>query len=162
VDVHDNLDEIATLVENARSMPMSSSCIVSRSDLLGLLEDLRELLPEEIHHAELILGDREAVLEEGRREADRLLVEAEQERARLVAETAVLAAAHAEAAQVVAEARAEAERLHRETEDFVDGRLASFEIVLTKTLGTVARGRERLRLPGDEGPAGRDDEAVGG
>ena len=68
MDVHEKLDELSSLVEEARSMPMSASCIVNRAELLGLLEELRELLPEEFRHAQLLLDDREAVVEEGRRE----------------------------------------------------------------------------------------------
>jgi hypothetical protein len=61
VDVHEKLDELSRLVEDARSMPMSASCIVNRAELLGLLEEMRELLPEEFRHAQLLLDDREAV-----------------------------------------------------------------------------------------------------
>jgi hypothetical protein len=82
VDVHDKLDEITGLVENARSMPMSASCIVNRSELLGLLEELRELIPEEFRHAQLLLTDRDVVVDEGRREAARIVAEAEAERDR--------------------------------------------------------------------------------
>ncbi len=57
-------------------MPMSASCILNRSEVLALVDDIRELLPEEFRHAEMLLQDREAVIEEGRREVDRLLNEA--------------------------------------------------------------------------------------
>ena len=49
MDVHEKLDELSGLVEEARSMPMSASCIVNRAELLGLLEEMRELLPESVH-----------------------------------------------------------------------------------------------------------------
>jgi hypothetical protein len=37
VDVQKKLDEIVDAVGNARSMPMSASCVVNRSELLSLL-----------------------------------------------------------------------------------------------------------------------------
>ena len=72
MDVHDKLDELIAIVENARSMPMSASCMVNRGEVLGLLEEVRALLPEELRHAQLLLADRETVVDEGRREAERI------------------------------------------------------------------------------------------
>ena len=40
MDVHEKLDEITALVENARAMPMSASCIVNRAEVVTLLEEL--------------------------------------------------------------------------------------------------------------------------
>jgi len=73
VDVHDKLDELISVVENARSMPMSASCIINRGEVLGILEEVRALLPEEFRHAQLLLADRESVVDEGRREAARII-----------------------------------------------------------------------------------------
>jgi hypothetical protein len=36
-------------------------------------------------------------------------------------------------------------KLRVEAEDYIDQKLAAFEILLNKTLGTVAKGREQLR-----------------
>jgi cell division septum initiation protein DivIVA len=121
VDVDDKLDELTALVEEARSMPMSGSCILSRGEVLGLLDDLRELLPEEFRHAQLLLEDRDAVVDEGRREADRVLTDAQAERDRLLAEgraehERLLREGHAEHDRLLAEGRTEHERLLLETE----------------------------------------------
>lgn len=151
MDVHDKLEEITRLVEHARSMPMSASAIVNRAELLGLLEDLRALLPEEFHHAELVLADRDSVIAEGSAEAERMIADAHKEQAHLVGETEVLRVAQQEAARLHAEAEDESERQRRETEEFVDGRLANFEVVLTRTLATVTKGRERMRAREGEG-----------
>ncbi len=145
MDVHDKLDELAAVIENARSMPMSASCVVNRGEVLGLLEELRELLPEEFRHAELLLQDREAVVDEGRREATRLIAEAREEQARLVSESEVLLEAHRAAAQVREAAAEEARGMRDEVDDYVDAKLANFEVVLDKTLAAVHRGRDKLR-----------------
>lgn len=152
MDVHDKLDELTATVENARSMPMSASCIVNRGELLGMLEELRELLPEEFRHAQMLLQDREAVVDEGRREAGRLIEEAEVERARLVSEAEIVAEAVRQAEQIRAAAAQEAQAMRHEVDDYVDTKLANFEVVLDKTLAAVHRGRDKLRglSPHDE------------
>jgi hypothetical protein len=145
VDVHDKLDELAAVVENARSMPMSASCVINRGEVLGLIEELRELLPEEFRHAEMLLQDREAVVDEGGREASRIIEEARAEQARLVSETEVLAEARRAADEVREAAAEEARGMRGEVDDYVDAKLANFEVVLDKTLAAVHRGREKLR-----------------
>ena len=149
MDVHEKLDEITSLVEQARAMPMSASCIVNRAELLTLLEELRALLPEEIDLAEQLLAGRDRVVEEGRDEADRIIAAAQEERMRLVSETEVFAQAQQEAARVVAEAHADAESMRKQVDEYVDGKLATFEITLNKTLSAVARGRDKLRGRGE-------------
>jgi regulator of protease activity HflC (stomatin/prohibitin superfamily) len=145
VDVHDKLDELITIVEDARSMPMSASCIINRGEVLGLLEEVRALLPEEFRHAQLLLADRESVVDEGRREAARIIDRAEDERLALTAETEVVAEAQRQAARIRQEALDEAGVMRGEVDDYVDTKLANFEVVLDKTLSAVQRGREKLR-----------------
>ena len=145
MDVHEKLDELSRLVEDARSMPMSASCIVNRAEFLGVIEELRELLPEEFRHAQLLLDDREAVVEEGRREAQRVIAASEVERDRLTSETEVAAAAARQAEQVHIAALEEAQTMRAEVDDYVDSKLANFEVVLDKTMAAVRRGREKLR-----------------
>ena len=144
MDVHDKLDELTAVVEGARSMPMSASCVVNRGEVLALLEELRGLLPEEFRHAQMLLADRESVVDEGRREAQRLLVRAEEERLTLTSQTEVVREARLEAERIRAEAVADAQTMRSEAEDYVDTKLANFEVVLDKTLAAVHRGRDKL------------------
>ena len=145
MDVHDKLDELTKVVEDARSMPMSASCVVNRGEVLGLLEELRGLLPEEFRHAQMLLADRDSVVDEGRREASNVLRRAEEERLALTSETEVVREAHREAERIRAEAAAQAETMRNEVDDYVDTKLANFEVVLDKTLAAVHRGRDKLR-----------------
>jgi regulator of protease activity HflC (stomatin/prohibitin superfamily) len=145
VDVHDKLDELISVVENARSMPMSASCIINRGEVLATLEEVRALLPEEFRHAQLLLADRESVVDEGRREAAKIISRAEDERLALTAETEVAAEAQRQAARIRHEAAEEARTMRAEVDDYVDTKLANFEVVLDKTLAAVQRGREKLR-----------------
>jgi vacuolar-type H+-ATPase subunit H len=144
VDVHDKLDELISVVENARSMPMSASCIINRGEVLATLEEVRALLPEEFRHAQLLLADRESVVDEGRREAAKIISRAEDERLALTAETEVAAEAQRQAARIRHEAAEEARTMRAEVDDYVDTKLANFEVVLDKTMAAVNRGREKL------------------
>jgi cell division septum initiation protein DivIVA len=144
MDIHAKLDELTSLIETARAMPMSASCIVNRIEILERIEDLRKMLPGELTTAQQILDDRGAVIAEGRAEADRLLEEARAERGRMVAKTEIVREAAREADALVAAARSDAERMRVEIDDYVDGKLANFEVVLHKTLQAVEKGRAKI------------------
>ena len=143
-DVEAVLDHLSALLEDARALPMSSSVVVNRAELLDLLDDARKLLPAELASARRLLAERESLVEQGRSQAERLVEQGRQEQARLVEATAVFTRAQAEADRLLEDARSSAEAMRVQTEDYVDAKLANFEVVLSKTLATVQRGRERL------------------
>ena len=71
---------------------------------------------------------------------------ARQQAERMVQRTEVVRAAEARARQVIDAAEEETRRLRNETEDFLDQRLGSFEILLDRLSKTVAHGRQRLSI----------------
>ena len=145
MDVQDRLDELAVLIEDAKAMPLSASCLVNRAQVLDLIAEIRQLLPEAVHRADELLADREAVVQDGRREADRILERARADADRLVSQHEVYLAAVAAAQDLQDETVADTARKRHETDDYIDAKLATFEITLQKTLQAVERGRDRLR-----------------
>ncbi|MEU1476486.1 ATP synthase F0 subunit B [Streptomyces sp. NPDC005760] len=144
MDVQKKLDEIVATVSGARSMPMSASVMVNRAELLALLEELRQALPGSLAQAQELIGDREQMVEQARQEAERIIGQAHAERGSLISDTEIARRSQAEADRILNEARQEAEEVRAEADDYVDSKLANFEVVLTKTLGSVGRGREKL------------------
>jgi F0F1-type ATP synthase membrane subunit b/b' len=144
------LDALEDAVESARAMPMSASCIVNRAEMIEAIETIRAALPRELVSARKVLADRAAVVDQGRVEAQAIIDAATAERARLVSRTEVAAQAAQEADRLLDEAQAQIDRMRLEVDEYVDAKLANFEIVLHKTLGAVERGREKI--------SGRHDE----
>src|SRR5918995_6438457 len=114
MDVHDKIDEIVTFVESARTMPMSSSAVVNRPGLLGMLEELKSMLPGSLRAAEAVLDQREALLAEARTNAERLIQTGQKEQERLVSEHRVLMAAEAKAEEAIASPTPKAEETPRQ------------------------------------------------
>ncbi|MEV0124556.1 cell division initiation protein [Streptomyces sp. NPDC050703] len=144
MDVQKKIDEIVRAVGSARSMPMSASCVVNRADLLSMLEEVRQALPGSLAQAQELIGGREQLVEQARQEAERIIEGAHAERGSLISDTEVARRSQGEAERILAEARQAAEDVRAEADDYVDSKLANFEVVLTKTLGSVGRGREKL------------------
>lgn len=144
MDVHAKLAEIRRVVEDARSMPMSASAVVNRAELLALIDELGGGLKVAFSDADAVMADREAVVAGGREEADLIIAAAKNEREAIMSDTEVFRVARREADQLLAQTHTECDELRRETDEYVDGKLANFEITLEKTMDAVRRGRERL------------------
>ncbi|HET6911611.1 MAG TPA: hypothetical protein VFH54_19965 [Mycobacteriales bacterium] len=144
MDIHAKLDELTQIIESARAMPMSASCIINRSEALERLDEMRKMMPGELTTAQQILDDKSAVVQEGRAEAEAIIEAAKAERTKMLGRTEIMREATREAESVLAAARADADRMRVEIDDYVDGKLANFEVVLHKTLQAVEKGRAKI------------------
>ena len=120
--LYDVVDELSQVIENARSVPMSGSCMVPRDHLLDLLDDLRETLPAEVQRAGRIVEQRTEILEQAQAEAEQLTGRTREEADRLVAAARrqreeILGTARRQRDELMARAQAEAEDLLARAEE---------------------------------------------
>lgn len=140
----DKLRRLRETVVAARSMPMSASCVINRAEVLAGIDDIIDHLPDEIASAQQVIDSSRAKVTEGEAEAARIVSEAREHAAELAQHTEIVRVAEEEADRIRAAAEAEAEALRRETDIFIDARMASFESVLHKTTSQVRTARARL------------------
>ncbi len=136
------VDVIAT----APTMPLSSSPRIDRDEIIELLEEALARLPDEMRQARWMIKERQEFVAKTRREADELLESARVQAERMVQRTEVVRAAEQRARGISEASESDARRLRHETEDFLDQRLGSFEILLDKLSKTVQAGRARLAI----------------
>jgi hypothetical protein len=150
------LDALTDAVTRARAMPMSSSVLLNRAELLDLLEQAREVLPVQLTRADELLADAGAARGAAQEVAETILAAARTRAAALVDAEHVTVAALERARQIVADAEGVAETLRCDADDYCDRRLADFEIDLGKVLAQVQAGRAKLavRLGGVDKPFG--------
>lgn len=134
------------IIADAPTMPLSSSPRIDRDEIIELLDEALARLPEELRQARWMLKERQDFVAKTKREANEMLEAARVQAERMVQRTEVVRAAEARARLVVDTADNDARRLKLETEDFLDQRLASFEILLDKLGKTVATGRQKLSI----------------
>ncbi|HLT17106.1 MAG TPA: ATP synthase F0 subunit B [Acidimicrobiales bacterium] len=144
-DAEQMLRRLHDLVASARPMPLSTSVMINRDEVLEMLDEAIERLPEELRAARWLLKEREDYLAKVKREGEEILEQARSRAERMVQRTEVVKASEARARRIIEAAQAEANRLKHECEDYCDHKLASFEIVLERTLKMVAAGREKLQ-----------------
>jgi cell division septum initiation protein DivIVA len=150
------LRRVIDIITNTRTLPFASSVKLDNKDeVLALLEDACERLPEELRQARWLLKEREEFLEKMQREGDDIVEAARLRAERMVERTEIVREAQHVAQRTMDDARDEARRLRLEAEDYCDQKLAAFQIVLERTMKTVQSGREKLSvtpLPPADGP----------
>jgi hypothetical protein len=139
------LRRVGEMISGARPMPLSASVMINKDEVLEMLDEALERLPDELRAARWLLKEREEFLAKTRRDADDILDAARARAERMVQRTEVVKAAELRARRTIDAADEEARRLRLECEDYCDQKLASFEIVLERTLKTVAAGRTKLQ-----------------
>jgi len=150
MDSIEKLNTAIAIVEEARGVPLSASCVVHRGEMLEILEGARDFLPADLSGAEDIIAKRDQIIEDGRTSAESMIATAREDVSRMVEQTSIVQAARDEAQRILDEARDVAEDERREVEAYIDGRLATLEVILNKTMEAVARGRERLEGADDK------------
>jgi len=140
------LSELREMVDTASTYPLSSSPRVNRDDVLGLIDEALNALPLELREARWVLNERDEGVDRGRKEADEIIAAAQRRAASLVSNKEIVRQAERRADQIVTEADDWARHRKHEADDYVDQKLAAFEIVLERTMTAVRRGRERLEL----------------
>jgi cell division septum initiation protein DivIVA len=161
------LEHLEELIREAKSMPLSSSVLVNRDEILELIAEMKEQMPEEIKRARWIVRDRDELLTKAREEGERVVEQAHEEQLRMARKEEIVHRATTEADRVVSDAEERARVMRTEAEDYVDAKLAQFEIsirkileasqgstkALNRTLDQVEVGRERLRGPANAAEA---------
>jgi len=132
--------DLVGIVETAKSVPMSASCVVNRAEVLDMLHQLRADLAEELDESRRVMAERDEVIAQARRDAEDHLAEARRERGSMLSGTEM----GREAERIRNEALREAHRIREDADAYVDDKLANFEVVLTKTLQAVGRGRAKM------------------
>ena len=161
VDSEFLLRRVMEIVGNAKSVPLSSSVMVTKDEVLELLEDALERLPDELRQARWMLKEREEFLAKVQRDGEEILDAARLRAERMVERQEIVREARHTATRVVEDARDEARRLRLEAEDYCDQKLAAFEIVLERTLKTARAGREKLQVTPAPAAPDRGDVDLG-
>src|SRR6516164_4884463 len=125
MDVLVLIDKLDDLVHNARAVPLTDQVRVDK--------------------------ERQEMLAEAKREAERIMSEARERQERMVSQEEITKQAERAAEDIIEEARAREREIRLGAEDYADEILNTLEVNLSKFIAAVRRGRERLA--GKEEPA---------
>ncbi|MEH3054800.1 MAG: ATPase [Patulibacter minatonensis] len=145
MDVLVLIEKLDDVIHDARGVMMSGDVRVNKEEMYDLLDQMRATIPEEIKQARWIVKERQEMLAEAKREAERIVAEAKDQQAQLVSQEEVVKQAERLAEDIVEEARAREREIRLGAEDYADEILSTLEVNLQKFIGAVSRGRDKLQ-----------------
>ncbi|MDD3519897.1 MAG: ATPase [Actinomycetota bacterium] len=145
MDALEIIEKIEEFLDKSKRMPFTSNIIVNENEIYEMLDELRNVLPEEFRQARWIVKEREGMMEESKRQSERIMREAKERADMLVNETEVLKNATRKAEDMLAVAEARSRTIRLEAEDYADEKLASLEAALHKILSAIEKGREQFK-----------------
>jgi cell division septum initiation protein DivIVA len=126
-------------------MPLSASAMINKEEVIELLDEAIDRLPDELRDARWLRKEREEYLAKMRADGDEITDAARARAEQMVQRTEVVKAAEHRARRIVERAEAEARRLRLECEDFCDQKLAASRSCWSAPSSWVAKGREKLQ-----------------
>ncbi len=145
MDIMALIDRIEEIVDGGRTVPFSSTKMVDPEKVFEIIDEIRAQFPDEIKQARWVLKERQEMLEEAEKEANRVLEEARERAHAIAAEQEVVKLAEQQAADILEDAKAREREVRLGAEDYADEMLANLEVNLGKLLTAVQRGRDRLQ-----------------
>jgi hypothetical protein len=146
MDALEIIDKLEEIIGKSKKIPFSSNFIINENEIYEILDELKNVLPEEFKQARWIVKERESMLEEAKRQSIYIMKEAEEKAENLISENEITKNAMKRSEEIVSLAEARARTIRLEAEDYADEKLASLEAVLYKILSAIEKGREQFKV----------------
>ena len=133
-------------ISDAWNVPFSGGkCLVDKDEALGLLDEIRENLPQDLEQARVIVEGRNDIITQAKREGEAIKRSAEERARQLVSEEEVLITAKQKANEIVTLAETKAKELSRTANEYVDDSLRRLEQVVDQALNETHKAREDFK-----------------
>ncbi len=138
------LDRLETIVVRGGPVRPTRGKMVDAQEILGLLRMARAQLPGELHRAQRLREEAEALHQRATDEARRIILEAEAHARRLLDESPALGEVERRRVQMLEEAEVNALRIRRGADAYAARVLADLGAELQRILGAIDRGKAML------------------
>ncbi len=145
--VEDLILELQDMVNDAKAVPMSrdKKVIISGDRIFDILDEIEDNLPTEISVAKNIVADRDAIIEEARRNADEIIRQAEERRKIMVSQHEVTLAAEAKAKDIMADAKKKSVEMHKAANSYVEDIMRRTDESITSYAQEIRKARQNLK-----------------
>lgn len=143
--IEELLDELAERIEQSKPvLGNSQKRQVEIGPIFEILDEIRDIFPEELRQARIIVRDRQGMVEAAEVDANRILEDAERQAEQIAGEQEIVRLAEQRAQEIVDDAMAREREMRVGSEDYADQIFANLETNLDNLLKNVTRCRQRL------------------
>lgn len=146
LDLISMLDDI---VRKAAPVPLSKKSLVDASQIDEIATEMRLVLPREIQQAQNIVADKNRIISEAKKEAEKIISTAEKQREELINSNAILQEARRRATEEINNAQQRSNVIRNYTQDFTDKMLSRVEELMVKDVNELRILRKTLASGSD-------------
>lgn len=139
------LETIKDIMENSATLPFSKKALIDRDEVLNVVNEIEEKLPDELKQAKWVKEERQKILLDAQKEANDLIKEAENKIISMIDEHEITKKAYEQKAEIIDSANAFSKDLIDGTKEYADGILAELENSLKEKLEVVRNNRKELK-----------------
>lgn len=143
--VIDLLAELEEVVEKGNAVPFSSKALIDPEELIEIIDEIRDSLPEELTEAKKIVADRKKIISTAQSEAEHMKAEAEKRLKELIDTNEITKTATAQANEIMRNANASAKALKTGTQNYSDKLLYSLQLQLKEMNEKIEQNRRELK-----------------
>ena len=96
IDIIFLVERLESLIANGKKLPLTTNVVVDQNAALGLIDELRVAVPEEVRAAKRINAEGERIIEKAQDEAERIVAKAQEQAAFLIDERGLTQQAEAD------------------------------------------------------------------
>jgi hypothetical protein len=134
------VERLESLIANGKKLPLTTNVVVDQNAALGLIDELRVAVPEEVRAAKRINAEGERIMEKAQDEAERIVAKAQEQAAFLIDERGLTEAAQADSQRIIAGAHQDADEIRRGADEYAVSVLVGLEGDVVKTLQSIKKG----------------------
>lgn len=139
------LEDIENIIAGGKSSFRTNNVAINRYEVMELINQIRERLPEEIATARWLLKERKLFVEKIQQEKGEIIKDAQRRAAELVGRVEVVREAQEKARAITQDANEEVARMKSEIDKYCEKQLERFEGILAKVYDEVQLGRLKLQ-----------------
>jgi len=143
--VSDIIDMIEDVIENASSVPIIGKVLVDKDEVLGLIQDIRLNIPDEIKQAKWVKDNRQKILLDAQKESENMIKEAEAKTLELINDHEISERASEQANEIISNAQNNARELRLGAISYADEVFEALENKLVNYAKSVHQNRADLR-----------------
>ena len=140
IDIIFLVERLESLIANGKKLPLTTNVVVDQNAALGLIDELRVAVPEEVRAAKRINSEGERIIEKAQEEAERIVAKAQEQAAFLIDERGLTQAADEESRRIIANAQTDADEIRRGADEYAVSVLVGLEGDVVKTLQSIKKG----------------------
>lgn len=144
------LDRLEDAIAQATKVPLTGKVLIDPEDYLSLVDEMREMLPQEIRDANRVAREREAILAEAREQAESMVREAQALAQRLTSESAVTREAQAQADELIDQAKRVAREIRQNALEWADELFARVQPDLERIAAETQKAALAVRKAREE------------